>query len=162
LLYIIILLTWHPRFVLHIWYIDMDFWSLLRQISPHPKYYSVCYHFLWCPSSFHLNIWVDLLFCLIFRLITACTGTWKASRAFYYNKGISREDRSNESTKVCLQCCGEMLDLQWSFRTPNTSQWDAWNHRWKWASSGLLNSLFLVCITSFLYLRVTIEGNTIS
>jgi hypothetical protein len=111
---------------------------------------------------FYLNIWVDLLFCLLFRLITACTGTWKASRAFYYNKGISREDRSNESTKVCLQCCGEMLDLQWSFRTPNTSQWDAWNHGWKWASSGLLNSLFLVCITPFLYLRVTIEGNTSS
>jgi len=96
-------------------------------------------------------------FWFLLSLITACSGTWEASWAFFYNKGISRQDSSNESTEVCLQCCGEMFDLWRSFWAPITSEWDAWLHRWKWTSSGVLNLLFLLYSCTCIWGKL--EGN---
>ena len=119
------------------------FWSpthYFPNIPLPPKCYTVCY-----------TCGLISCFWFLLSLITACAGTWEVSWAFFYNKGISRQDSSNESTEVCLQCSREMFDLWRSFWAPITSEWDAWHHRWKWASSGLLNFLFLIYAFPFLY-----------
>jgi len=126
----------HPRLVLsHMGYSLLLPTRYFPNIPLLPKCDIVCYISYTC----------GLISCFWFllSLITACAGTWEASWTFFYHKGISRQDSSNESTEVCLQCCGEMFDLWWSFWAPITSVWDAWHHRWKWASSGLLNFLIL-------------------